>query len=174
MNKKKFTFNFIEEEVRKKTFGILNTINNDGSPHTTGVLYGVSPHTAKFALYIATSKDYRKTKNIRKNSQISFTITFPHHIFRFVPASTVTFNGIAEVLDFENQEILGIFTKKRILSMITKHLDPEEKKDYVFIKIMPDPKVLCYGIGYNLFKLRSRHTEGGYSVTIPKERLFDL
>jgi len=171
MNGEKFTFSLVEEEVRKKTFGILNTINKDGSPHTTGVLYGVSSPTSGFSMYIVTSKEYRKTKNIINNPHVSFTITFPHHIFRFVPASTVTFNGVAEIVDFENEEILGIFSQKRILRMITKNLDPEEKKDYVFIRIKPKPKVLCYGLGYNIFKLRSKHTEGGYSVTIPKKRL---
>ena len=174
MKKQSFSFDLIEREVMKKTFGVLNTINDDGSPHTTGVLYGVSPQSSKFALYIVTSKKYKKIKNIQNNPQVSFTIIFPHHWLRFVPANTVTFNGIAEVIDFYSEGVLDIFLQKRILRMITKNLSPKEKEEYVFIKIKPLPKVLCYGLGYNIFKLRSSHAEGGYSVTIPQERLFDL
>ncbi len=174
MKAQQFTFNYVEDEIRKKTFGVLNTINNDGTPHTTAVLYGVSPQSSKFALYIATSKTYKKTKNIRNNPQVSFMITFPHYWLRFVPANTVTFKGKAEVIDFYSEGVLDIFSQKRILNMITKNLEPEEIEDYVFIRIKPYPKVLCYGIGYNIFKLRSKHVEGGYSVTIPKNRLFDL
>ncbi|MHA1954111.1 MAG: pyridoxamine 5'-phosphate oxidase family protein [Candidatus Heimdallarchaeaceae archaeon] len=171
MKQKEITFSFIEDMVRTKTFGIINTVNQDGSPHTTGVLYAVSPPESKFALYVVTSKKYKKAKNIKRNPAVSFIITFPHHFFRFVPSNTITFNGKVEILPFENEELLAIFTEKRILRMITKDLDPEEKKDYVFLKIIPEPKVQVYGVGYNIFALRGGHTEGGYAVRIPAERL---
>ena len=171
MKKNQFTFSFIEKEVRNKTFGILTTINKDGSPHMTGVLYGVSPKSSEFALYITTSSKYKKTKNIVINPKVSFIIPFPHHFLRFVPSSTVAFNGEAEIVSFENDEILNVFSQKRILNMVTANLNSEEKKDYVFIKIKPYPKVLCYGIGHSIWKLRGSHTEGGYSVIIPQDRL---
>ena len=174
MKLERFTFDFVEKEIRKKTFGILNTLNEDGSPHTTGVLYGVSPPSSEFGLYIVTSKYYRKIKNIRKNPRVSFTITFPHYWIRFAPASTVTFNGIAKIIEFENEEILDIFLQKRILRLITQHFSSEDREEYVFIKIEPYPKVICFGLGYNILKLRGSHTEGGYTVSIPKDRLFDL
>jgi len=171
MIKKNFLFSFIEKMVRTKTFGIINTVNQDGSPHSTGVLYGVSPPETKFALYIATSKKYKKAVNIKRNPAVSFIITFPHHYFRFAPSSTITFSGKVEILPFENKELLAIFYEKRILRMITEHLDSDEKKDYIFLKIIPKPKVHVYGVGYNILTLRKGHTEGGYSVIIPKERL---
>ncbi len=37
------TFEYVEAAVRKKTFGVLTTIDGEGRPHSTGVLYGVSP-----------------------------------------------------------------------------------------------------------------------------------
>ena len=174
MKVQKFDFNFIENEVSKKTFGVLNTLNKDGTPHTTGVLYGVSPSSSKFALYVLTLEKYKKTKNIINNPRISFTITFPHYWLRFAPACTVTFYGKAEIIDFYSEGVLDIFSQKRILRHITKNLESDEIKDYVFIKIKPYAKVLCFGLGHNIFKLRGSHTEGGYTVTIPKNRLFDL
>jgi len=154
------------------TFGILSTLNKDGSPHSTGVLYAVSSPDSDFALYIVTSRKYKKTKNISNDPKVSFVIPFPHHFLRFVPSSTVTFYGEVEILPFEkHEELLLIFTEKRILRMITMHLTDEEKKDYVFLKIKPSPKIHCYGLGYSLFKLRGSHSEGGYSVIIPEDRL---
>jgi nitroimidazol reductase NimA-like FMN-containing flavoprotein (pyridoxamine 5'-phosphate oxidase superfamily) len=171
MNSDKFSFGFIEEKIRTKTFGIITTIETDGSPHTTGVLYGVSPPKTKFALYILTSKKYRKTRNIKRNPTVSFMIPFPHHILRFVPSSTITLAGNAEILPFENEEIFSVFSYKRILRMITKNLHPEDKMDYIFLKIVPESKILVYGVGYNIWSLRKNHTEGGYLVRIPEERL---
>ena len=55
--------------------------------------------------------------------------------------------------------------------MVTKNLDPEETEDYVFLKIVPESKVHVFGVGYNIWVLRRGHTEGGYSINIPEERL---
>jgi len=82
----------------------------------------------------------------------------------------VTINGTAQAISINNKEILDIFLEKRMLRLITAHLTEEEKKDLVFIKIQPNPKVFCYGLGINTIKLRGSHTSGGYSVIIPKER----
>ncbi len=169
MSNKKFTFSFIEQKIRQKTFGILTTLNKDGTPHTSGVLFGVSSPGNKFALFVVTGKKYRKTKNIQGNSSISFIIPLPHHIFRFVPDATVTINGTAEILSIDHNDILEIFYQKRILRLITAHLSEEEKKDLVFLKIKPNPKILCYGVGISLLKLRGSHTEGGYSVMVPED-----
>ena len=172
LKNEQFTFSFVESEIRNKTFGILTTLNKDGSPHSTGVLYGVSSPDSDFVLYIITSLKYKKTKNIINNPQVSFVIPFPHHILRFVPSSTVTFYGEVKILPFvDHEDLLAIFSEKRILRLITEHLTDEEKEDYVFLKLKPSPKVYCYGLGFNLFKLRGSHTEGGYTVFIPEERL---
>ena len=164
-------FIFIEKEIRGKTFGILNTMDPNGFPHTSGVLYGVSKPSSKFSIYIITSVKYRKTRNIQKNPNVSFIIPFPHHFLRFVPSSTITLTGKAEIKPFDNGEVLEIFMKKRILRLITEHLSEEEKKELVIIEIKPNSRILCYAIGISMWKLRKGHTEGGYSVRIPKEKL---
>ena len=169
MNKPDYLF--IENEIRSKTFGVLNTMDERGFPHTSGVLYGVSNSSSKFAIYIVTSKKYRKTKNIQKNPNVSFIIPFPHHFLRFVPSSTITLTGNAEITPIDNEEVLEIFKKKRILRLVSAHLTEEEKKELIILKIKPNPKIVCYGIGISMWKLRQGHTEGGYSVRIPKEKL---
>ncbi len=147
-------------------------MNSNNTPQTTGVLYGVSKPDSPFTLYILTSKNYKKTKNIQNNANISFVIPFPHHILRFVPSSTITINGNAEIISINSTEILDVFSKKRILRLITKEIDPRSDDEYIFIRIQPKSRILCYGVGISIWSLRGSHTVGGYSVIIPEERLF--
>jgi len=172
MNKHQFSFSFIENQIRKKTFGIITTINPDGTPHTTGICYGVSPPSSKFCFYFLTSKKYKKVRNIQNNPNISFLIPFPHYYIRFAPSGTVTFNGEAELVPIDNVELQPIFSKKRILRLILKEISTQEKDSFIFIRLKPNPKVLCHGVGFNVFKLRKGHRHAGYTVRIPQERLF--
>lgn len=41
MAKDRFSFESVEKEVRKKTFGVLSTIDSKGRPHSTGIIFGV-------------------------------------------------------------------------------------------------------------------------------------
>ena len=109
----KFDFHFIKNEIRKKTFGILTTLNNDGSPHTSGIIYGVSDKDDKFALYLLTYKKNKKVRNIQRHPKVSFVIPFPHHILRLIPSGAITINCNAKILPVNTKEIIQIFEKKR-------------------------------------------------------------
>ncbi|MHA1966439.1 MAG: pyridoxamine 5'-phosphate oxidase family protein [Candidatus Hodarchaeales archaeon] len=175
MKKQEFSFSFIEKKVRSKTFGILTTLNGNGTPHSTGILYGVSPPSSKFFLYFLTAKKYKKVRNIRNNPYISFIIPFPHYYIRFVPSGTVTFNGKVSLLPPTeikgSSEIKSIFSRKRVLKLILKEIETQDTDLLTFGKIVPHSKVLCHSVGYNILKLRKGHKQGGYSVLIPPERL---
>ena len=69
-------FEFIEKEIKKKTFGIISTIDQDGHSHSTGIVYGIAPSNSKFALYILTDQNYKKVKNIESNNSVSFVPIF--------------------------------------------------------------------------------------------------
>ncbi len=172
MNKHNISFSFVEKQVRKKTFGILTTLNKNGTPHTTGILYGVSSPAKEFVLYSLTSKKYKKVRNIKRNPNISFLIPFPHYYIRFAPASTVTFQGIIDFIPVDDLEFLEIFSKKRILRLIVKQIQKGDHDNMTFLRIKPNAKVLCHGLGINVFKMRKGHAQGGYSVTIPEDRIF--
>ena len=172
MNKQVVSFSFVEKQVRKKTFGVLTTINRDGTPHTTGILYSVSPPSSKFALFCLTSKNYKKVRNIERNPNISFLIPFPHYYIRFAPASIVTFQGTIDFLSVDTPGLKELFSKKRILRLITKQIQSGEPENMTFLRIKPKAKVLCHGLGINIFKMRKGHSKGGYSVKIPENRLF--
>ncbi|MFQ6125671.1 MAG: pyridoxamine 5'-phosphate oxidase family protein [Candidatus Heimdallarchaeota archaeon] len=174
MNKHQFTFSFIEKQIRKKTFGILTTINQDGTPHSTGILFGVSPPFSKFVLYFFTSREYKKVRNIKRNPYVSLIIPFPHYYIRFAPSGTVTFNGKADFISIDDIDVHDIFSKKRVLRLVIKEIETQDTESLTFVRIIPNPKVLCFGVGYNVFKLRKDHRQGGYSVIIPQERLLEI
>lgn len=175
MAKNDFTFNFVESEMKKKTFGILSTIDQNGLSHSTGILYGVAPSSSKFALYILTDKNYRKVKNIESNSSVSFVIPFPHHILRFVPSSCIQFQGTAKIIPFSDKDAQESFGESsKILKMNLKQ-EPkinDEEEGAIFKKIIPNKNIFCYGLGFSLMELRKNIENGSYSVTIPPERQF--
>lgn len=168
--KKTPNFEFIEKEIRKKTFGIISTIDKNGHSHSTGVVYGVAPISSEFSLYILTDKNYKKVKNLENNNSISFVIPFPHHILRFVPASCVQFQGTAKIVPFSDKEAQESFRgDSKILKMNLQQVRnmPNKGEGAVFIKVIPNKKLFCYGVGIGIMKLRKNVESGSYFVKIP-------
>jgi hypothetical protein len=157
-------YEFVEAAVRKKTFGVLSTIGSDGRPHSSGVLYGVAPPQSPFAIYMLTMPNYVKVRNVRKNPAANLVVPFPHRILSFIPANTVTFQGICTVEPVSDPDGRSAFGQHRILRDNLEWLDD---RDPVFLKLTPEPKVRCFGLGISLRELRSNHTGGGYTVQIP-------
>jgi len=159
------TYGFVESEVRKMTFGVYTTIDDRGRPHSTGILYGVAPQGSPMALYMLTLEHYAKVRNVTANPWSTLAVPFPHRILSFIPSSCVTFRGRSEVIPFDDPDGQWAFAQQRILRdnlAWLSHSDP------VFLRLMPDPKVICYGLGYSVFQIRRQHTACGYSVTIDR------
>ncbi len=163
------SFAFIEAQLRKKSFGVLSTINPVGSLQTTGILYAVSPPSAAFRLYLITDRSYLKTRNISRNPEVSFLVPYPHHLLPFVPASCISFPGTAEIVPEDDPEARGAFQASRILRMNLEEISSME--DAVFIKIRPKRRMHCYGVGFGLMELMRDAAGAGYSVEVPSDRL---
>jgi general stress protein 26 len=169
MSEQRRAFAFIEAQLRRKTFGVLSTINRAGSLQTTGIIYAVSPPAAPLRLYLLTDRSYLKVRNISRNSEVSFLVPYPHHLFPFVPASCISFPGTAEIVPIEDPEGRQAFTTRRILRM---NLDEAAAiDDPVFIRIRPRRSMHCYGVGIGLLTIARKPAEAAYSVEIPAERL---
>ncbi|MFX1521105.1 MAG: pyridoxamine 5'-phosphate oxidase family protein [Promethearchaeota archaeon] len=172
MTKRSFTFEFVEEQIRKKSFGTLSTVSPKGRAHSTGMLYGVSPPGSKFYLYCLTGKIYTKVRNIENNSYVAFVIPFPHYYFRFAPSSCVAFQGTAELVPYDDQEARKAYGQKRILKMVLKQVkDLDRERKRIFIKIKPNRKIFCYGLGIGIMKIRKDAAAAAYTVMIPPDRL---
>ncbi|MHA2091773.1 MAG: pyridoxamine 5'-phosphate oxidase family protein [Candidatus Kariarchaeaceae archaeon] len=168
MASRTLAFELVEKHIRKKDFGILGTVSNS-RPHSTGILYAVSPPNQRFLLYIVTGMNYKKAKNIIENPNVSFVIPFPHHILRFVPAPCIQFQAVAEIIETYDREVRLCFQKNRILRMTLKQADALD--DMVFLKIKPDRKIYGHGIGMSIFELRKDETKGSFTSLIPEDRL---
>jgi general stress protein 26 len=165
-----FTFDFIEEKVRKKSFGVLTTIDSKGRPHSTGIIYAVGPPEKPFALYSISGSQYAKVRNIKRNPNVSLVVTFPHYWIRFAPASYAMFRGTAEILPDNDVDGRWAMGQTRIGRMNLQTDADELGVEFAYIKLIPEPTVFCYGLGYSLMELRGNHTEASYKVTIPAER----
>jgi len=162
------SFEDVEAFVRRKTFGVLTTVDQAGRPHSTGIVYGVAPPASPFALYFLTLEKYIKVRNVRANPQTTLVVPFPHRILSFIPAPCVTFRGLTEVVPFDDPDARWSFDQRRILRDNVAWLAEAEP---VFLKLIPEPTVLCHGLGIGLMRLRREHTAGGYRAYIPPKRL---
>ncbi len=163
-------FEFIEKQMRKKTYGIIGTVDEKNRSHTTGILYGVSHPGDTFAVYVVTGAEYKKTRNIRLNHNVSFAIPFPHHVLSFIPASTISFQGTAEVLPIDDEAAVRSFSSKWILRENVK-TGLEGAFDVVFLRIRPDKKIHVYGVGVSMMKMMRNPQLAAYSVQVPEKRL---
>ncbi|MFW9814209.1 MAG: pyridoxamine 5'-phosphate oxidase family protein [Candidatus Thorarchaeota archaeon] len=170
MTENRSTFESVEKEVRKKTFGVLTTIDTKGRPHSTGIIYATGHQDKPFALYSVSGTNYAKVRNIRRNPNVSLVVTFPHYWIRFAPASYVMFRGTAEILPGDNPHGYWAMSQTRIGRMNLQTDTESIGIEYVYIKITPEPTVFCYGLGIGLMELRGDHTNAGYKVIIPKTR----
>lgn len=166
----RFTFDLVEKKVRKKSFGVLTTIDSKGRPHSTGIIYAVGPPEKPFALYSIVAANYAKVRNIKRNPKVSLVVTFPHYWIRFAPASYAIFQGTAEILPNNDADGRWAMSQSRIGRMNLQTVAELVKTELVYIKMTPEPTVFCYGIGIGLMELRGNHANGAYKVTIPEDR----
>jgi general stress protein 26 len=164
----RFSFKSVEKAVRKKTFGVLSTIDAKGRPHSTGVIYAVGSPEKAFALYSIVGANYAKVRNIKRNSNVSLVITFPHYWIRFAPASYVMFRGTAEILPADDPDGHWAMNRTRIGRMNLQTSAEDIGTEFVYIKITPEPTVFCYALGFSIMELRGHIANAGYKVTIPE------
>ena len=167
MSEKRFTFESVEKAVRKKSFGVLTTIDSKGRPHSTGIIYAVGSPDKSFALYSIVAKNYAKVRNIKRNPNVSLVVTFPHYWIRFAPASYAMFRGTAEIFPDNDSDGRWAMSQSRIGRM---NLQTDTEEELVYIKLTPEPTVFCYGVGIGLMELRRDLESAAYKVTIPEDR----
>ncbi len=166
----RFSFAQVEKELKKKTFGIISAVDHKNRPHSTGIIFGMSTPEDPVYFYIVTKGKAAKVRYIKNNPNVSLLVTFPHHFLRFVPDSTVTIRGRAEILSLDDVGFRKAFEQKRMLRM-NLQMNPETMRKAVVIRISPESTVYCYGVGIGLNELRKDPTVANYKVTIPRQRL---
>jgi Pyridoxamine 5'-phosphate oxidase len=166
-----FPFDYIERQLRKKTFGILTTVTPQGRPHSVGVVYAVAPPGQPFCLYLITRPVLKKARNIRDNPNVSFAVPFPHYLFRSIPPRCIQFQGKAELLPIDDPIVIKAFQSSIVLKRSMEH--SLRLGESVFIRIVPDKKIFCFGIGANIlqFLIPSQNKNlGNFYVIVPENR----
>ncbi|MCG3216621.1 MAG: pyridoxamine 5'-phosphate oxidase family protein [Candidatus Heimdallarchaeota archaeon] len=140
------------KEVRKimknNNWLVLSTANEKGHPQSSVIMYESDGNN----IYFTTGKNTLKSRNIRKNPNVSITIPFFKNLLhKFVPAppAELHFKAKAEFLERESEEVQ---------TMLARIIEYEEKvrvsSDSVYIKITPGKKVATYGVGIKLLEMR--------------------
>ena len=163
-------FDLVEQKVREKTFAVLSTVDSKNRPHSTGIIFAVSPPGEELAFYVVTQLKSAKVRNIKRNPNVTLVVTFPHYYLRFIPDSTVMFRGEADIVPLEDKGAQAAFGQKKMTRM-NLEVDSEVLKGSVVIRIRPSKTVYCYGVGIGINQMRKDPTSARYKVEVPSERL---
>ena len=169
-----FPFSYLEEQLRKKNFGILGTIDPQGRPHSVGVVYAIPPPAAadeSFCLYLITRPVLKKARNIRNNPNVSFVVPYPHYLFRILPPACVQFQGKAQFVSIDDPTATKAFQSSTVLRRSMMHsLDLGES---TFVKVIPDSKIFSFGINASIWQylVQSKNkARGNFHVVVPQSR----
>lgn len=159
-----FPFEYVKKLLRKKNFGIFTTVGSQGRPHSVGVVYSVSPIGQPFALYLITRSILKKARNLQNNPNVSFVVPYPSLLFRMIPPPCIQFQGKAEIIPIDDPIALKAFESSIVLRCSMIHSTTLGQS--IFIKIVPDDKIFCFGIGASIWDFlipsRSRNFESLY------------
>ncbi|MBV7331540.1 pyridoxamine 5'-phosphate oxidase family protein [Chloroflexi bacterium TSY] len=134
----------IWQEIEKNFFAVLGMVTAKDESRTVGINYVVDDHK----LYIGTLKATWKTKHVARNPHVSLTITIPKRVplmpWIKIPAATITFSGIAKVL--ERSEVNADVRQKLYLH--------EAESELCVIEVTPQKDFITYGVGIPLMQMR--------------------
>ena len=142
--------------IEKELFAVLGIVTAKGEARTVGIVY--TAHHKK--LYIATGKDAWKARHTRSNPNVSITVPIAKRIPFLpgikIPAATITFSGVAKVLEPKDVE-------KDVLYALLRGLaeDQERMATMCVIEIEPVGDFITYGVGVKLMEMRDTEMARG-------------
>ena len=166
-------FDLVEKELRKRSFGVLGTVTEEGGSHSVGVVYGVSPPGGPFEIYVMTRRHLRKVRNIAANPNVSLVIPLTRGLLWFLPPPCIQLQGKAEILDWKDEAgtkaFHAFFMGRRILRKYEASYRRGETRT-CFLRITPGPEIFTYMVGYPVWEMSQRMESGSGKVEIPNYR----
>src|SRR5262245_6849835 len=166
------TLELVLNQLRRCHFAVLSTVDAEGRPHSAGVSYGVSSPRDELAIYIMTRRHLQKARNIAQNPSVSLVIAVPKQLLWFIPPPTVQLHGRADILDETDKGGIEAFSHfwlgRRILNAYDQSRLRGETR-ICFLRIIPDPVIHTYMVGYSIWEIRRRMESGAGKVVIPKK-----
>jgi len=150
------TTELVWNELEKELFAVLGMVTAKGEARTAGIVYIVRDRV----LYIATGGETWKARHIRENSHVSVTIPIAKRIpilsWIKIPAATITFSGVATVLEAERVD-------KDILHGLLRGLETNKEmlETMCVIVVKPIGDFITYGVGIPLMAMRDTEKASG-------------
>ena len=115
----------------------------------------------------------KKARNIAANPNVSFVVPLTRRLIEFIPPPCVQFQGKATIVEYGDR--IGIETFKSFFvgrQILRKYEDLSRQGETrtCFLRIIPDPVVFTYMLGYSIWEVRSRMQAGTERVEILSER----
>src|SRR5215204_3677062 len=167
------TFDLVLAELRKHHFATLSTVDDDGTPHAAGVTYGTAYAGQGLVLYVMTRRHLRKVRDIVHHPQVALVVPVERRILWFLPPATIQMHGRAEILDWTDAAGTGVFQGfwlgRRILAAYqAAHRRGETR--ICFLKIVVDPVMTTYMVGFSAWELWRRMERGVGRVLVPTDQ----
>jgi hypothetical protein len=150
------TTEHVWNELKKELFAVLGMVNAKGEARTIGIVYIVHDHK----LFISTEKEAWKTRHVQGNPHVSITVPIAKRIpilpWIKIPAATITFSGMAKVLEAKN-------VQGDILHLLFHGLETNQEMlaTTAVLEIEPLGEFVTYGIGIPLIQMSQREKARG-------------
>jgi uncharacterized pyridoxamine 5'-phosphate oxidase family protein len=137
-------------ELEKHLFAVIGMVNAKNEARTAGVVYAV--HEGK--LYLTTGKESWKARHIAQNPHVSVTVPIDKRIpflpWIKIPAATITFCGLAKML--EANEV-----GPDVLRSLFRGLEDDQElmAAACIIEVKPVKDFITYGVGVSLMTMRN-------------------
>jgi hypothetical protein len=145
----KLTSEQVWQVIEKELFAVLGMVTARNEARTVGIIYVVRNRR----MYIASNRDAWKVRHIVQNPHVSLTIPVHKRIpflpWIKIPAATITFCGIAQILEPAE-------TPPEIVRAIYRDManSQEQMAESCLIEVTPIKDFVTYGIGIPLMKMR--------------------
>jgi len=165
------TFELVLGHLRRQTFAVLSTSDEEGKPYSAGVNYGVSERGGAISIFVMTRRHLKKARNVARDSRVSLVVPLPRRLLWFLPPATLQLSGQAKILDWTDDEGRDAFRHfwigRRILTAYEESYRRGETR-ICFLKITPDPVINTYMVGSNIWQLRNHMESGAAKVVDPR------
>src|SRR4029453_9674156 len=119
---------------------------------------------------VMTRTHLTKARNIAHNPSISLVVALTRRVLGFLPPPTIQLYAQAEIVDWTDQGGTDVFSRfwigRRILEAYREAHHRGETR-ICFVRIVPDPVVYTYMVGYSIWQVRRRMESGGDKAFIP-------
>jgi uncharacterized protein YhbP (UPF0306 family) len=162
-------FDVVAQTLRRRTFGTLSTLTEQGRPHATAVTYAMSPAGEPLRLYVTTRTTTRKVRNIRAHPDVAMVVPVPRRFAARFPPRCIQFQGEATVVSDSDRDAIRAFESSWFLRRIlmTERRIVTQGGELCFIRVHPGATLFTYGIGISLWENVRRPRAATGRVMIP-------